>query len=167
MVKYIERLAYVIETKDRYAIEWCGYNFWFMHVASDCVYDIYVKLIWSIDSVSLVQFTTTLYKYIPAGRWKVLKGHTNKSNLSIVDSIPTRFTIALPSTYNNSPSVYSSGLGVCLCVCPCGLQSVRWVGLISLHHCSCCTPIYSLLFLFCPSAVKLIGSHQQQGAKLL
>lgn len=58
--------------------------------------------------------------------------------------------------------VFTAAVSMCVCV----LHRVRWLGLISLHHCSC-TPIYSLLFLFWPSAVKLIGSHQQQGAKLL
>lgn len=58
----------------------------------------------------------------------VLKGHTNKSNLSPADSIPTRCSIAPAKTHNNSPAppmAYSSSLVVCV------VHKPRWVGLIA------------------------------------
>lgn len=83
----------------------------------------------------------------------VLKGHTNKSNLSPADSIPTRCSIAPAKTHNNSPAPRWLTAAVWLCV-----WFTNQGELVSLPHCSCCSPTPFSLFLFCASAVLL--NHQ-------
>lgn len=108
---------------------------------------IFVNLLCTTEGINRRLLIRFLQLCTCAVRRTVLKGHTNKSNLSLADSIPTRCSIAPASTSNNSPPrAPSEALQQPFrCV---RFKKVSWAGLILSHYCSSCTSIFSMLFYF-------------------
>lgn len=107
---------------------------------------IFVNLLCTTEGINRQLLIGFLQLCTCAVQRTVLKGHTNKSNLSLADSIPTRCSIAPASTcYNSPPRGPSEALQRLLGVCG---SKVSRAGLILSHYCSSCNPIFFILPFF-------------------